>query len=90
MAQRRKTTPTDKNSRDLPWPDAFLQAQALTTNDSYKVGQLLVERVSVTVRDSGIGIASEDQERVFGMFVQLNRDMRRSQTGLGASGAVSH
>jgi len=44
-------------------------------------GQL--ERVSITVRDSGLGIAAEDQERVFGMFVQLNRDMRRSQTGLG-------
>jgi len=42
-----------------------------------------VDRVSVTVRDSGIGIDAEDQERVFGMFVQLNRDMRRSQTGLG-------
>jgi PAS domain S-box-containing protein len=41
------------------------------------------ERVSVVVRDSGIGIAPEDQERVFSMFVQLNRDMRRSQTGLG-------
>ncbi len=41
------------------------------------------DRVSVVVRDSGIGIAPEDQERVFGMFVQLNRDMRRSQTGLG-------
>ena len=35
------------------------------------------------VRDNGIGIAPEDQDRVFGMFVQLNRDMRRSQTGLG-------
>jgi PAS domain S-box-containing protein len=43
----------------------------------------LNERVSVTVRDTGVGIASEDQEKVFGMFVQLNRDMRRSQTGLG-------
>jgi PAS domain S-box-containing protein len=42
-----------------------------------------LDRVSVTVRDSGIGIDPEDQERVFGMFVQLNRDMRRSQTGLG-------
>jgi PAS domain S-box-containing protein len=42
-----------------------------------------VDRVSVTVRDSGIGIDPQDQERVFGMFVQLNRDMRRSQTGLG-------
>jgi CheY-like chemotaxis protein/anti-sigma regulatory factor (Ser/Thr protein kinase) len=42
-----------------------------------------VDRVSITVRDTGIGIDPEDQERVFGMFVQLNRDMRRSQTGLG-------
>ena len=42
-----------------------------------------VDRVTVIVRDSGIGIAPEDQDRVFGMFVQLNRDMRRSQTGLG-------
>ena len=41
------------------------------------------DRVAVVVRDSGIGIAPEDQDRVFGMFVQLNRDMRRSQTGLG-------
>jgi signal transduction histidine kinase/ActR/RegA family two-component response regulator len=41
------------------------------------------DRVSVVVRDTGIGMAPEDQERVFGMFVQLNRDMRRSQTGLG-------
>jgi PAS domain S-box-containing protein len=42
-----------------------------------------VDRVTVIVRDTGIGIDVEDQERVFGMFVQLNRDMRRSQTGLG-------
>ena len=41
------------------------------------------DRVNVVVRDTGIGIAPDDQERVFGMFVQLNRDMRRSQTGLG-------
>jgi PAS domain S-box-containing protein len=42
-----------------------------------------LDRVSVMVRDTGIGISPDDQERVFGMFVQLNRDMRRSQTGLG-------
>lgn len=47
------------------------------------VAKANVDRVSVIVRDSGIGIAPEDQDRVFGMFVQLNRDMRRSQTGLG-------
>lgn len=42
-----------------------------------------VDRVSLKVKDTGVGIAPEDQEKVFGMFVQLNRDMRRSQTGLG-------
>ena len=42
-----------------------------------------VDRVTVVVRDTGIGIDVDDQDRVFGMFVQLNRDMRRSQTGLG-------
>ena len=41
------------------------------------------DRVALTVRDTGVGIAPDDQERVFGMFVQLNRDLRRSQTGLG-------
>ena len=35
------------------------------------------------ILNEGIGIDPADQERVFGMFVQLNRDMRRSQTGLG-------
>ena len=41
------------------------------------------DRVALVVKDTGVGIAPEDQEKVFGMFVQLNRDMRRSQTGLG-------
>ena len=41
------------------------------------------DRVALIVKDTGVGIAAEDQEKVFGMFVQLNRDMRRSQTGLG-------
>jgi hypothetical protein len=43
---------TAKNIRQLPWPDAFLQAQALTTNDSYRVGELLVERVYESRRDA--------------------------------------
>jgi PAS domain S-box-containing protein len=41
------------------------------------------DRVAVSVRDTGIGIAPDDHARVFSMFVQLNRDMRRSEAGLG-------
>jgi PAS domain S-box-containing protein len=49
----------------------------------FVVARRQIDRVSLVVRDTGVGIAAEDQEKVFGMFVQLNRDMRRSQTGLG-------
>jgi PAS domain S-box-containing protein len=49
----------------------------------FVVARRQADRVSLVVRDTGVGIAAEDQEKVFGMFVQLNRDMRRSQTGLG-------
>ena len=40
-------------------------------------------KVTVSVRDSGIGIAADDLERVFELFVQIDRHSRRSQTGLG-------
>ena len=49
----------------------------------FVVARRQADRVSLVVRDTGVGIPPEDQEKVFGMFVQLNRDMRRSQTGLG-------
>ena len=37
----------------------------------------------LTVRDSGIGIAPEDQERVFGMFVATQSRPAATQSGLG-------
>ena len=40
-------------------------------------------KVTVSVRDSGIGIAADDLERVFELFVQIDRHSRHSQTGLG-------
>jgi PAS domain S-box-containing protein len=40
-------------------------------------------KVTLSVRDSGIGIAADDLERVFELFVQIDRHSRRSQTGLG-------
>src|SRR3989449_838305 len=37
----------------------------------------------VTVRDTGIGIAPEDQERIFEEFSQVGRDPERSREGTG-------
>jgi CheY-like chemotaxis protein len=39
--------------------------------------------IAVTVADSGIGIAPEEQGRVFDMFSQVSRNMGRAQGGLG-------
>jgi GAF domain-containing protein len=39
--------------------------------------------VQVTVRDTGIGIAPEDQERIFEEFSQVGRDPERSREGTG-------
>jgi signal transduction histidine kinase len=39
--------------------------------------------VRVTVRDTGIGIAPEDQERIFEEFSQVGRDPERSREGTG-------
>jgi signal transduction histidine kinase len=40
-------------------------------------------RVCVVVRDSGIGIAPEDQQRIFEEFSQVGRDPERSREGTG-------
>jgi PAS domain S-box-containing protein len=39
--------------------------------------------VAVSVRDTGIGIAAEDLPRIFGLFLQVETALERSQGGLG-------
>lgn len=51
------------------------------------VARLEDDRLILQVRDTGIGIAPEDQERIFSPFVQVERALTREQggTGLGLS-----
>jgi signal transduction histidine kinase len=41
------------------------------------------------VRDQGVGIAKEDLERIFQMFVQVDRSLERSTMGLGVGLALA-
>src|SRR6185436_12096123 len=45
--------------------------------------------VEVAVRDTGIGIAPEDQEKVFAEFVQVGRDYTRKAEGTGLGLALT-
>ena len=49
----------------------------------------LEERVQVTVRDSGIGIAADQLERIFDPFVQVRSDLTRPAEGTGLGLAIS-
>ena len=46
-------------------------------------GTRLLDAIEVSVSDSGIGIAPENQARIFEEFTQLNGAQRREGTGLG-------
>lgn len=41
--------------------------------------------VAMTIRDNGIGISKEDQQKIFSPFVQLNQNQRHNGAGLGLS-----
>jgi signal transduction histidine kinase len=45
--------------------------------------------VAVHVRDTGVGIAADDAERVFEPFVQLGRDLTSQHEGTGLGLAIS-
>ena len=46
-------------------------------------------KVEVAVRDTGIGIAAEDQDKVFGEFVQVGRDYTKKAEGTGLGLALT-
>jgi signal transduction histidine kinase len=46
------------------------------------------DRVSVRVRDTGVGIAPEVLPRIFDLFTQVDRSLNRSQGGLGVGLAL--
>jgi signal transduction histidine kinase len=47
------------------------------------------ERIEIAVRDTGIGIAPEDQAAVFEEFKQVGRDARRKSEGTGLGLALT-
>ncbi|WP_225931248.1 ATP-binding protein [Leptolyngbya sp. 7M] len=53
-----------------------------------EVSELPLERVRVTVQDTGIGIAPEDQTHIFREFWQVNQTTTRKQGGTGLGLAI--
>jgi len=47
------------------------------------------KELEVTVKDNGIGLAPESKERIFDMFVQVDRSLERTQAGLGVGLTLS-
>ena len=47
------------------------------------------KELEVTVKDNGIGLAPESKERIFDMFVQVDRSLERAQAGLGVGLTLS-
>ena len=47
------------------------------------------ERVRLHVRDTGVGIAAQQLERIFEPFVQVDQRLTRAQEGVGLGLAIS-
>jgi len=49
----------------------------------------IADRIRLSVKDEGVGIAPEMLDRVFGLFVQQSQTLARSQGGLGIGLAIA-
>ena len=49
----------------------------------------IADRIRLSVKDDGVGIAPEMLDRVFGLFVQQSQTLARSQGGLGIGLAIA-
>ncbi len=66
------------------------EGQVLLTADWLETGNPAEGRLKLTVDDTGVGIASEDQERIFLPLTQLEDNSNRRHDGTGLGLALAH
>jgi len=67
----------------------FTESGSVTVTLSHTLAEGALRNISVEIRDTGIGIPQEDQERVFGTFEQIFSNSHSSLRGSGLGLAIS-